>query len=270
MFTNLRSLTVAGVLLLASTAAAQSRSNYFFRSIGNSWLGGAVFTSASLSTASWLGGSSGDASLYLGADANVLRYTRSVAQLDLTAHNDVTGYRTPVQNAYATFRLRLAGYTVWDRSVRTTGDLGGISPRTYTLFPSDPMATVPVGPFTVTLRGNAGVTLGAGAWGILPTNTPEVRLVASGNTAAIARASVAIGVGGFNAGVELQGRFAECRLTANLIASAISGLSGYVNFQLQAISLRLVAFLEAFWTRVYSTTLTSWGSGYVNYNLISF
>src|SRR5690606_17385832 len=163
--------------------------------------------------------------------------------------------------AQASCRLKLAMITVWDRSARTTGDLGGISPRTYNLFPVDPTAAVGVGPFTVTLRGNAGVTLGAGAMVVLPTTTPEVRLVGSANTAVVTRASVAVGVSGFNAGVELQGRFAETRLTASLVANVLSGLSGSVSLTVPGITLKLIALLEALWVRVYSTTLTGWGAG---------
>ena len=84
---------------------------------------------------------------------------------------------------------------------------------------------------------------------ILPTTSPEVRLLLSGTTAVIASAHVAVGVLGFYAGLELQGRFAEQRLTVSLIGNALSGLSGMCDYQIQAISLRLIAYLEAFWTR---------------------
>jgi hypothetical protein len=64
-------------------------------------------------------------------------------------------------------------------------------------------------------------------------------------------------------------RRAEQRLTVGLVANALTGLSGVCSYQMQSISLRLIAFLEAFWTRVYSTTLTSWGSGWVSRDFLN-
>lgn len=274
MFSTIRPVFVAATLLTA-VAAQTSRSGSYYASIGNRWLGGTAFTSASLSTT--LSTRSGttrtaNAAVYAGVDANLLTYTLPAAQLDFSARNVVstpTGAPT-TQNATAGFHLRLCGINVWDASVTTTGNLGGISQRTYNLFGSNGIsAPVGVGPFTVQLGGNAGVTLGAGAAVILPTTAPEVRLLLSGNTAILASCHVKAGVAGFYAGVELQGRFAEQRLTVSLIANALSGLSGMCDYQIQAISIRLIAFLEAFWTRVYSTTLASWGSGYVGRDLLN-
>lgn len=276
MFTNLRPVAVLAILTAALSAQA-NRSGSYYKSIGNSWLGGSVSASANLNTtvssSTRISSTtrSGNASFSAYARANLLTYSLTAAELVTSARNSVTETigTAPRQSASASFRLRLAGITVSDRSVTTTGDLGGITPRTYNLFPGDVRAPVGVGPFTVTLGGNAGVTLNAGALVILPTTSPEVRLLLAGGTAVVARAYVSVGVLGFAAGVELQGRFAEMRLTVSLIANAISGLSGICSVDLQAMSLRLIAFLEAFWTRVYSTTLTSWGSGWVSLDLLN-
>lgn len=277
MSSSIRPLFAAAVLLASTTLSAQySKSGSYYRSIGNSWLGGSVSVNAALntttSTRSVLSTTrTANASLTAAVDASVLTYRFRAAQLTCTANNSVTSssFMLPTQHATATFRLQLAGYNVWDRSVTSTGDLGGIPTRTYNLFPQDVTAPVGVGPFTIRLGGNAGVTLGAGALVVFPTTTPEVRLVLSGTTAALGRAHVSVGAVGFYAGVELQARFAEQRLTVSLIANALSGLSGMCSYQIQAISLRLIAFLEAFWTRVYSTTLTSWGSGFVSRDLLN-
>lgn len=274
---SLRSLfTVTALLISTGLAAQTSRSGGYYKSIGNSWLGGTASINAALSTSitstSLLATTRrARASLTGYVDARILQNTLRAAQLDFTAQNTVTSstVMAPTQSATASFRLKLAGFTVWDRSVTTTGDLGGIPQRTYNLFPADVRAPVPVGPFTVTLGGNAGITLGAGALVILPTTAPEVRLMLSANTAAIGRAYVSVGVLGFGAGVELQARFAEQRLTVSLIANFVSGLSGMCGYEIQAMSLRLIAFLEALWTRVYSTTLTSWGSGWAGFDLLN-
>lgn len=276
MFLPLRTVAVVAALLASSTLTAQySRSGAYSRSIGNSWLGGSVSVTAALNTSTT--GTvlsttrTANANLTAAVDASVLTRTLRAAQLSCNASNTVTqsNVMAPSQRATAGFRLQLAGYTVWDRSVTTTGDLGGIPARTYNLFPQDVSAPVAVGPFTIRLGGNAGVTLGAGAGVILPTTAPEVRLFLSGNTAVVGRAHVSVGAVGFYAGLELQARFAEQRLTVSLIANALSGLSGMCSYQIQAINLRLVAFLEAFWTRVYSTTLVNWSAGLVSRDLLN-
>ena len=276
MSTNLRPVFAAAALLISSSLAAQySRSGSYYKSIGNSWLGGSVSVNAALSTTTSILPNSttrrGNASLTAAVDGSVLTFGFRAAELTLSARNSVaTGAIIgPPQSATASFRLRLAGFNVHDRSVTTTGDLGGIPARTYSLFPSDVHADVGVGPFTVRLGGNAGVTLGAGAVVILPTTTPEVRFMLSGTTAVLGHANVSVGVSGFRAGVELQARFAEQRLTVSLIANALSGLSGMCDYQIQAMSLRLIAYLETFWFRPYSTTLVSWASGYIGRDLLN-
>ncbi|MEZ5966035.1 MAG: hypothetical protein R3F56_19520 [Planctomycetota bacterium] len=275
MFTALR--PVAALTLLAAALSAQtSRSGSYYKSIGNSWLGGSasayagVSTSQSSNTLSTT--RSGNASLSAYVRGSILTYSLTAVELTASASNSVTQFsrlNLTQQRASAGLRLKLAGFTVWDRSVTTTGDLGGITPRTYNLFPSDVRAPVGVGPFTLTLGANAGVTLNAGAVAILPTTAPSAQLLLSGGTAVQARAYVSIGVFGFGAGVELQGRFAEMRLTCGLTANALTGLSASCGLTLQPMSLRLVAFLEALWRRVYETTLTSWSFGGVNYDLLT-
>lgn len=275
MFTNLRPVFAAAAVLVSSSLAAQySRSGSYSRSIGNSWLGGRVSVNAALSTTtSTLTNSTtraANGSLNASVDGYVLGFSLRAAQVTFSARNTVrTGIGFgPPQYATASYRLQLAGYNVEDRSVTTTGNLGGIPERTYNLFPSDVHADVGVGPFTVRLGGNAGATLGGGAAVILPTTSPEVRFVLSGTTAVVGHANVSVGVPGFRAGVELQARFAEQRLTVSLIANALSGLSGMCDYQIQAMSLRLIAYLEALWVR-YSNTLTSWASGYVGTDLLN-
>ena len=276
MFLSLRNVLAAALVVTSTLTAQYSRTGSYSRAIGNSWLGGNVSITAGLNTTTTSNAFSttraGNASLTAAADAKVLTYQFRAAQLTLSARNAVTQYYSTTmtnQNATGSLRLQLAGYNVWDRSVASTGDLGGIPARTYNLFPQDVSAPVGVGPFTIHLGGNAGVTLGAGAMVIFPTTTPEVRLMLSGTTAVVGRAHVSVGAVGFYAGLELQARFAEQRLTVSLIANALNGLSGMCSYEIRAISLRLIAYLEAFWTRVYSTTLTSWGSTPVTRDLLN-
>ncbi len=272
-------LFTTAALLITTGLTAQSVRNIgpYSKGIGNTWLGGSVTLAGSLSNSTSSGRMpgvvtrTGRANLGATVDASILKFALRAVQFDLTAQNTVTtsSASLPTQNATGAFRLQLCGIVVNNRSVQTTGYLGGIPATEYSLFPGDVRAPVGVGPFTVTLGGNAGVTLGAGANVILPTTTPEVRLLASATTSVVGRAFVSVGVIGFAAGVELKARFAEQRLTMGVVASAISGLSGTVGYQIQAMSLKLIAFLEAFWTRVYSTTLVSWGSGWEGRELLN-
>lgn len=285
MFTSIRPLFAASVVLIASSLAAQSRSGSFYKSIGNSYLGGVVYSSASLSATSTISRSAADGSVYLGADANVLGHTLAVAQLDLNAHNDIT--RTlvsnggiffrpvTVQTARASFRLKFAGIEVANRSVTTTGDLGGIPLRTQNLFAQDVTATVPlILGISVRLGGNAGVRFGAGANVILPAGVAEVRPAVSATAAAVGRAHVALvfnpgGISIAGVGVEVRGTFADTRITGGVTASVTNGLSGFVNFQMRAINLVLVVFGELFGFRRDLRELTNWSFGFVNQDLIS-
>ncbi|MEZ5966836.1 MAG: hypothetical protein R3F56_23555 [Planctomycetota bacterium] len=264
-------------LVLGAQAGAQnqSRSGSYFRSIGNSWLGGSLSAAAGMSTSSSTRNASAtvrtaNTSFNAAVDASVLTVGLRAAQLDVTSNNTVTtGSTGALGGGSASLRLRLAGQTVWDRSVNTTGSLGGIPTTTYNALPTDARITISVGPFAVRLAGNGGVTMGAGATVGLSPTTPEVRLMMSFTTAFVARAHVALGVAGFYAGVELQGRFAEQRLTHSTVANASTGLSGVCSLEVQAMSLRLIAYLEALGFRAYSTTLTSWGSGWLTRDLLN-
>lgn len=277
MFLNLRNVLAAALVVTSTLTAQYSRTGTYSRAIGNSWLGGDVSITAALNTTTTVNNRlsttrTANASVTAAADANVLTHRFRAAQLTLSARNTVTQSSVmgmPSQSAAGSLRLQLAGYNVWDRSVASTGDLGGIPARTYNLFPQDVSAPVGVGPFTIRLGGNAGVTLGAGALVVFPTTSPEVRLMLSGTTAVVGRANVSVGAIGFYAGLELQARFAEQRLTVSVIANALNGLSGMCSYEIRAISLRLVAYLEAVWTRVYSTTLTSWGSTLISRDLLN-
>ena len=272
---NLRDAFVAALVVTSTLTAQFSKTGTFSRGIGNRWLGGNVSITAALNTTTT--GTvlsttrTANASVTAAVDADILTFRLRAAELTLSASNSVrqSTVTVPTQQARATFRLKLAGINVWDRSVTSTGDLGGIPARTFNLFPQDVSVPVQVGPFTLRLGGNAGVTLQAGAFIIFPTTAPEVRLSLSGNSAVVARAFVSVGALGFTAGLELQGTFAEQRLFFNLIANALNGLSGSSGYSIRAISLRLVAFLEAFFARAYEKSLASWGSAAVDLNLLN-
>jgi hypothetical protein len=128
-----------------------------------------------------------NASLTAAVDASVLTYGFRGAQLTCTANNSVTSSSVtmPTQRATATFHLQLAGNNVWDRSVTSTGDLGGIprqpttcsrrtSPRRWALVRS---RSVSVG---------RGRDAGRGRAGDLADDDPGVRLVLNGGIPPVA------------------------------------------------------------------------------------
>ena len=273
---NLRDAFVAALVVTSTLTAQFSKTGTFSRGIGNRWLGGNVSITAALNTTTASGAAmtttrTANASVTAAADADILTFRLRAAELTASASNSVrqSNFTAPQQRATATFRLTLAGRIVLDRSATSTGNLGGIPATTFNLFPQDVSVPVPVGPFTIRLGGNAGVTLQAAALVIFPTTAPEVGLTLSGNSAVVGRAFVSVGALGFAAGLELRGTFAEQRLLFSLIANALNGLSGISSYDLRAISLQLVAFLEAFGVRVHTNTLTRWGSAAVSLPLLN-
>lgn len=278
MSINLRPLFTASLALFAAGLAAQtSRSGSYSKSIGNMYLGGAVFAHGSVSTSSTLFRRTGDARVYLRADGAVLTHQRMALELDMNAHNETTLQSIgggSGQSARASFRLMLAGIEVANRSVTTTGDLGGIPERTYNLSPTDLTADIYI-TLGVSLRlaGNAGVRFGAGANVILPTTVAEVRPTVSSNAAVVARARLALvlsvlGYAVAQAGFELHGTFAETRVMGSLVASATNGLSGFVNFKMRAISLLLQVYGQILGFRR-TREVTNWSFGSIDQDILS-
>lgn len=248
-------LTVA---TLASTTVAQVASRFasYDRAIGNSWLGGAVHAYAGLVTQRNGTYELGNASAELRGTGNLLRASREVFEVVANATNVMNN---GVQSRSGYFRVDVLGSAVISSSFQNSSTFARRN-WSFNLFPTAPSASVPVGPISITVRGNAGCGAGMYANLLLPAATPSVGITGDANAYAFANASVGAGIPGFSVGVGIEGRIANQRIAIGATANPRTGLSGSATYTLEAITLRLYAYAEAFW-QTWTTTLTSWSAG---------
>ena len=238
------------------------RANSYDRSIGNSWLGGSVHAYANMLRQKSGTYELGFANAELRGVANVLNTSKEVFEIVGQASNVMNN---GVQTRSGSYRIEVLGYSIVDQSFTNSSTFAAAN-YSFNLFPTNLSVSVPVGPVSVTIGGNAGCGAGRSANWLLPAATATVGLNASGNAYAFANASVSFGIPGFNVGVGLQGKILEQTLNANLSASGLWGLSGGVTYTLKAISLQLYAWATALWT--WNTNLCSWSTGQVSITLI--
>jgi hypothetical protein len=262
-FGNLGNLGNLGSILIPPTLPPlEWRANSYDRGIGNTWLGGSVHTYANIVRQKQGSYELGNAQAEFRGTATVLKLSKEVAEILGSATNIMNN---GVQQRSGQFRVELLGMTVINQSF-TSNSTFAASQTTFNLIPGGVSASVPVGPISVTLSGNAGCSFGRSANWLLPAATASVGLNASANAYAFANASVSFGIPGFNVGVGIQGRILEQYLSGNVNANASWGLSGSVNYQLRAITLQLYAWATALYT--WTTNLCSWSAGVVSFNLI--
>ena len=240
----------------------QYRSNSYSKTIGNTWLGGTVYAYAGMVRQKSGGYELGQASAEFRGTANVLKQTKEVVE--------IVGYATNVMNngvqtRSGQFRVEMLGYSILNSSFTNTSTFAAAN-YTYSLFPSAVSVSVPVGPVSVTIGGNAGCGFGRSANWLLPAASSTVGINAQANAYAFVNASVSFGIPGFNVGVGLQGKVLEQSLNVNLSASGLWGLSGGATYSLKAITLSLYAWATALWT--WDTTLCSWSAGQILLTLI--
>lgn len=251
-----------GIYLPPILPSVQSSYNSYDRGIGNSWLGGSVHAYANMVRQKSGTYELGFAAAEFRATASVLNQGAEVAEIVGNASNVMNA---GVQTRSGMYRVELLGFTITNGSFVNSSTFAASS-STYNLLPSAVSVSVPVGPVSVTLRGNAGCGFGRSANWLLPAATASVGINSSANAYAFANASVSFGIPGFNVGVGIQGRVLEQTLTTGLNASAVWGLSGHATYTLQAISLRLYAWATALYT--WTTNLCTWSSGVLSFNLI--
>lgn len=242
--------------------SVEYRFNNYDRSIGNSWLGGTVHTYAGMVRQKQGTYELGNASAEFRGTASVLQLGGEVCEIVGNASNVMNN---GVQSRSGLFRVEVLGYPVINSSFANSSTFAAAS-SVYNLIPGGVSASVPVGPVSVTVSGNAGCGFGRSANWLLPAASAAVGLNANANAYAFANASVSFGIPGFNVGVGIQGRVLEQFLTANINASAVWGLSGGVTYTLRAITLSLYAWATALYT--WTTTLCSWSAGQIVINLI--
>lgn len=238
------------------------RGNSYNKSIGNSWLGGSVFAYAGMVRQKNGGYELGQASAEFRGTASVLKQSKEVVEIIGNATNVMNN---GVQTRSGQFRVEMLGYSILNNSFSNSSTFAAAS-YTYNLFPSAVSVSVPVGPVSVTIGGNAGCAFGRSANWLLPAATATVGINAQANAYAFVNASVSFGIPGFNVGVGLQGKVLEQSLNVNLSASGLWGLSGSATYSLKAITLSLYAWATAIWT--WDTTLCSWSAGQILLTLI--
>ena len=240
----------------------EHRGNAYSRSIGNSWLGGSVYAYAGMLRQKSGSYELGQATAEFRGTANVLKQSKEVVEIVGTASNVMNN---GVQTRSGLFRVEMLGFSILNSSFSNTSTFAA-SNHTYNLFPSPVSVSVPVGPVSVTIGGNAGCGFGRSANWLLPAATATVGINAQANAYAFVNASVSFGIPGFNVGVGLQGKVLEQSLNVNLSASGLWGLTGSATYSLKAITLNLYAWATAIWT--WDTTLCSWSAGQVLLNLL--
>lgn len=255
----------AAALLFASGASAQfvlfpttvtTQRVAYDGSLGNSWLGGRVHAHATLETRRGWQFEQGLIDLNLNGHVNLLTRSTEVVEVAANLRNK---QEWGVQTRTGSFRVEVLGFSYVNQSFTNDSQF---AQRTWSfnVFPVAPSASVPLGPFSITLRGNAGASLSTGANFNLPAATPSVTLAGSARGYASANASVGIGIPGFEVGVGIDGRICDQTLAIWATANARTGISGAATYTLEAIALRLYAYARAlFYT--YSTTLTNWSAG---------
>jgi hypothetical protein len=251
------------VQLQSMLPSVQSRFSSHDLTIGNDWLGGSVHAYAGIVRQKQGTYELGSATVELRGTAKVLRYGQEVAEVVGAATNVMNN---GVQTRTGVFRIEVLGYPVVNRSIVNSSTFASWS-QTFNLFGTNGVsASVPVGPVSVSLRGNAGCGMGASGNFLLPAATSRVAVTGAANAYAFADARVGVGIPGFGLGVGLQGRVAQQSLNFSVAADGLSGLSGSATYTLNAITLRLYAWAQALYT--WTTNLTSWSAGSVSRNLV--
>lgn len=254
---------VATVLTPPSLPPAESRIGSYSKAIGNDWLGGSVYAYAGTVRQKQGTYELGSASLEFRGTAKVLKQTMEVAEV---VGSVVNVMNNGVQNRSGYYRVEVLGFAVQTGSFQNNSTFAAQS-STFNLFGSNGVsASVPVGPVSVTLKGNAGCGFSRSANWLLPAATASVGANASASAYAFANAQVGVGIPGFGLGVGIQGKILEQTLGANVTANATWGLSGSVTYTLKAITLQLYAWAQALYT--WTTNLCSWSAGALTRTLI--
>ncbi|MEY2746921.1 MAG: hypothetical protein RL112_1963 [Planctomycetota bacterium] len=140
------------------------------------------------------------------------------------------------------------------------------------IIPGDGLlAAVPVGPFQVAVRANAGLNTGMAIGtniGVLP---PTVHMTGTARASAVGVASAALHLGSLaSCGVEAQLQMGNLATAYNL-RPTFTTVSGTISLTMQAVILRLVAFAQIYipivGTQRWDETLAEWTTPKLVFNL---
>jgi len=237
-----------------SSAIAQNAYTYFSKGFGNSYAGARLYARVK------------------GQRFTTIRTNDSVrAELDVRARlyflkhtNDMFKYRIQAlnQNRSSTRRyeskytLGLAGKDIIKKTV--SNDLAWIRySRVLKVFPRDLRLTIPVGPFSVNIKGNAGAGLSTSAGTTVSRAAPFAAISGRGKVWADGKASAAFGIPGARVGVECNARV--CNATTAASFSMTQLFRGEVTQSFRALEIKLKSFVKVLWKK-FSRTLCSWKS----------
>lgn len=250
-------------IITPSLPSVENRVGNYDRGIGNSYLGGSVHAYVNMVRQKSGTYELGFANAEFRATGSVLQHSLELAEIYGVASNIENN---GVQSRSGQFRVEVLGYPVINGSFTNSSTFAQAT-STYNLFPGNGVSvSVPVGPVSVTIGGNAGCGFTRGANWLLPAGSSDVGLNASASAYAFAHASVSFGIPGFNVGVGLQGNILQQTLSGSINASPVWGLSGHFGYTLNPITLSLYAWATALYT--WTTTLCSWSATSVSFNLV--
>jgi hypothetical protein len=266
-----RNLAVAAALLCTAAAGAQSMSSTksYSRTLGNSYLGltGQVYAHLSwnkaqpstTTTTTWsttktmfsflTPTESARSRFYHRATVRLMRSTAELGFIDVNASS--SRYSGPATGS-ANYKVRVAGLTVLNTTFSTSKSFAKLN-RYLPLFPVDPRTSIGVGPFSLSLKGNAGVGIQSQGTVLLPT-TVMAGVHYSCYSYGQAHAEAAAGIPGFSVGAEVDAKLATQSLGADLSAVIGRSLSADVLYTFNPLRLKLIGYVKTLWKK-WSTTL---------------
>lgn len=232
--------------LLASLASAQE-SNVVSQVVNGTWVktygpslaGGELRFDAHTDAAYDL--DTGDVAAYangiLSKRLRLLTYNASVATLTAEAmYEDIDG----VVDYSHEYKIKLLNVTAWLEIAETAS----VTLPPLNILPGNGLSyAVPVGPFAITVRANAGLRNSMNFGATLVLTEHSVQLSGYGQAWALGTASAGISVGVASAGIQADLRFGNLRATVALAATEGEG-TGTLEISLQPVTVKLSAFVQ--------------------------
>ena len=237
-----------------ASVAAQNVNTYFSKGFGNSYAGARVYAKVKGERFKTLAtNDSMRAELDIRARLFLLKHTNDMFKFNIKALNKARSVSRYYQSKYT---LGLAGKDVIKRTISNDLPIMRYT-RTLKVFPRDLRFDIPVGPFTVKIKGNAGVGASASVGTTVNRSVPIAGINAVAKVWADGTASAAFGIPGARVGVECKARVCNARTAG--IYSMTRIFRGSVTQSFRAIEIKLKSFVKVLWKK-FSRTLTSWKS----------
>ena len=252
---------LSAVALLTATAftapalEAQTVSRTYSRSMGNSYLGGKVYANGKVSVKESGSYAKIESKFVVGAAILFLKKRPEIAEI--IAQGTSKGRPSAPANA-ATFKFDLVGKRLLNKKF-TNGATIRRYTKTLKVFPRDIRLRYPVGPATITVKGNVGGSASAACKFSFGLGEVGARIDGDGKAWAFGKADVAAGVPGFKVGVNATAKFAHQTLNLNAGGSQRRGISGSMRYTIRAVILELKGYVKVLWKK-WTRTLAKWKS----------